>query len=313
MPDASRQRAGAAPAAKSLSGTALQRIRPNEAGVIPILEYHDIREGRNSMYRSATAFQRDLERLYRENYRPISLRSYLQNRIDTPPGTTPVILTFDDARESQFRYRPDGSVDPGCAIGILQAFARKHPDFPVRATFFVLPDVAFGPAAQRAKKMQALLDMGCAIGNHTVSHRSLRSLTDAGVQKELAGCVARVKRLVPAAEVDTLALPMGIAPRNRALLAAGEYDGQRYTHRAVLLVGAHPAPSPVSPEYDPMRLPRIQACEGDAGITYWLNELKRHPGRRYISDGDPMTVTVPKSAVHRIDPGKLRGARLRTY
>lgn len=292
---------------------ARQRVRPNEVGVIPILEYHDIRDGRNSMCRSAMAFRRDLERLYRENYRPISLKSYLQNRIDTPPGTTPVILTFDDARESQFRYRPDGSIDPHCAVGILQAFAAKHPDFPVRATFFVLPDVAFGPAAQRARKMQALLDMGCEIGNHTVSHRSLRNLTDAEVQKELAGCVARVKRLAPAAEVDTLALPLGIAPRNRALLASGEHAGQQYTNRAVLLVGAHPAPSPVATDFDPMRLPRIQACEGVAGITYWLDELKRHPERRYVSDGDPMTVTVPNSAVRRVNPGKLKGAHLRTY
>lgn len=297
-----------------LSEEKLAQVRANEAGVVPILEYHDITNGRSSMCRSAAAFRRDLERLYKENYRPVLLKDFLANRIDVPPGMTPVIFTFDDARQSQFHYKPDGTIDPDCAIGILQAFAKKHPDFPVRATFYVLPKVGFGPpSAQAAKKMQALLDMGCEIGNHTVTHRSLKSLSDTEVQKEIADCVRLVQKLVPNTEVNTLALPMGISPRNRALAASGEYKGQKYTNKAVLLVGANPAPAPASPKYDPLRLPRIQACEGDAGITYWLDDLKRHPERRYISDGDPTTVTVPKAKTGQVDTSKLSGATLRLY
>lgn len=303
----------AAPKPAALPETELAKVKPNEAGVIPILEYHDISNGRNTMCRSAEAFRRDLERLYKENYRPVSLKAYLENRIDAPPGTTPVIFTFDDARESQFRYKPDGTIDPDCAVGILQAFAKKHPDFPLRATFYVLPKVGFGPAAKSAQKMQALLEMGCEIGNHTVEHTSLKTLSDEGVKKELAGCVALVKKLAPAAEVETLALPMGISPHNKALLPSGEYAGQKYTNKAVLLVGANPAPSPVSARYNPMRLPRIQACEGDAGITYWLDDLKRHADRRYISDGDPTTVTVQKPKGDTVDKTKLLGATLRVY
>jgi len=53
-----------------------------------------------------------------------------------------VVLTFDDSSPGQFRYLAQNgstSVDPDCAVGILEAFARRHPDFGLAATFFVLP------------------------------------------------------------------------------------------------------------------------------------------------------------------------------
>jgi hypothetical protein len=62
-----------------------------------------------------------------------------------------------------------------------------------------------------------------------------------------------------------------------------------------------------------MSLPRIQASEEKFGITYWLDSLKRHPERRYVSDGDSKTVSVPEKAVKDIAIGGLNGAALRTY
>ncbi|HZO89231.1 MAG TPA: polysaccharide deacetylase family protein [Chthonomonadaceae bacterium] len=291
----------------------LAQFHPNEAGGVPILEYHDISPTETRWGRSAAGFRRDLERLYKEGYRPVALQEYLANRIALPPGKSPVILTFDDARESQFRYRPDGRLDPNCAVGILEAFQKAHPDFRARATFYVLPDSAFGQPKFAARKMQELLAMGFEIGNHTVSHTPLKQLSDERVQAELAGCVAKVQKMAPQAKVESVALPDGIAPRNRALLASGAYQGQRYINRAALLVGSNPAPSPVSPRFDPMRLPRIQAIEGPMGITYWLDDLKRHPERRYVSDGDPNTVTVPRAQADNVDKAKLHGATLRVY
>jgi hypothetical protein len=301
------------PSPAPLSAAELAKFRPNEAGVVPILEYHDISAKETRWGRSAAGFRRDLERLYKEGYRPVALQEYLANRIALPPGASPVVLTFDDARESQFRYRPDGSLDPNCAVGILEAFAKAHPDFPARATFYVLPESAFGQPQARAKKLQELVNRGFEIGNHTVSHTALNRLSDADVQKELGGCVAQVRKMVPAAQVESVALPLGIGPKNRALLASGEYQGQHYVNRAALLVGANPAPSPVSPQFDPMRLPRIQTIEGLMGITYWLDDLKRHPARRYVSDGDPNTITVPKALADKVDKSRLNGATLRLY
>src|SRR5689334_1757587 len=73
-------------------------LPPNEVGVIPILEYHEISSKEKWMMRSIPNFRHDLERLYKEGYRPISMKEYLDNRIDLPAGMSPVLLTFDDAR-----------------------------------------------------------------------------------------------------------------------------------------------------------------------------------------------------------------------
>jgi len=155
--------------------------------------------------------------------------------------------------------------------------------------------------------------MGFEIGNHTIHHDKLRDLTDEQVQRELADCVIEIHKLVPDAKVDTLALPYGIHARNRALESAGASAGQKYANRAVLAVGAEPAPSPASKKFNPLRLPRIQACEGPSGITYWLDDLKRHPQRRYISDGDPGIITAPQSKANTVETSRLQGSRLRTY
>jgi hypothetical protein len=299
--------------APQLSDAQLTDMKVNEAGVVPILEYHAIGPGHSQFDRSVEQFKQDLQRLYDEGYRPIALEDYLADKIDVPAGKSPVILTFDDARESQFRYLPNGELDPDCALGIMQAFEHAHPDFKIKATFYVLPLSAFGRHAEASKKMNTLLDLGFEIGNHTVSHNSLRKMTDEEVQKELANAVNFTHELAPKATIDTVALPMGIAPKNRALLASGTYNGLTYQNHAVLLVGADPAPSPASKKFKPMHLPRIQACEGLMGITYWLDTLKSHPAMRYISDGDPATVTVPKSKESSIDETALQGAHLRTY
>ena len=291
----------------SLSVEQLKAIRADETGVVPILEYHDIGPKESRWCRAIAAFHADLDRLYRENYRPITFAEYLDNRITTVGGKSPVILTFDDARESQFRILPDGSVDPNCVVGILEAFHKTHSDFPAKAIFFVLPQSGFGQPPLIAKKMQMLLEMGYELGNHTVTHPALRKLTDADVQKEIAGCADMVLKLAPKAKMDTIALPLGSAPKNRALLSDGGYNGVKYHNRAALLVGANPALSPIALKYDPMRLPRIQAIEGLMGITYWMDILKRHPERRYISDGIPGTISFPKSKSDKIDHSRLEG------
>ncbi len=273
---------------------AVSSAPPNEGGLVPILEYHRIVAKTGPYDRTPGAFRHDLARLYKEGYRPILLQDLLRGDVDLPRGASPVVLTFDDADASQFRYLPgtERRVDPDCAVGILQAFARLHPGFPVRATFFVLPESAFGPARERTEKLRMLRDdLGCEIGNHTVTHRSLRAMNEESVAREIGGCVAKIEAILPGTKVESIALPMGISPRNRALLASGKGAGQTYVNKAVLLVGANPALSPFDKAFKPMRLPRIQAVEGPMGITYWLDYLKK-PGRRFVSDGDPARETL---------------------
>ena len=297
----------------------LAREKVDESGQVPILEYHNIRVGRTNYDRTPADFRKDLDTLYAEGYRPVALRDYIDNRIDVPAGKTPCVLTFDDSSRTQFHYNSDGSLDPDCAYAILKSFHEAHPDFAMRAVFFVnasptgTPAPVFGDQATAAKKVKELLTAGIEIGNHTVTHPALKKLSDERVQKELADCVAGVHALAPEAVVDTLALPFGVSPRNKKLAEEGASGGVQYHNRAVLLVGANPAPAPGTLKWNPMRLPRIQAYAGELGSDYWLGYFRQKPALRYISDGDPATVTVPKAREPRLDPAKLGAAKLRTY
>ena len=97
----------------------LHRLKVNELGAVMILEYHRIaEEGRWS--RTPENFRSDLELLYEEGYRCVSLKDYVNNAINVEPGRTPVVITFDDADPSQFRYLEEGGelvIDPRCAVG----------------------------------------------------------------------------------------------------------------------------------------------------------------------------------------------------
>ena len=205
-------------------------------------------------------------------FRPATVRDLLAGFPDLAPGASPVVFTFDDSDPSQIRFRDDGTLEPDCAVGIWDAFAKQHPDFPVRASFYVLPPTPWGQAKWVRAKLDWLQSRDCEIGSHTMTHRNLAKLSEGEVGKELVGAQAFLRDL-GVKTVDSIALPLGIAPKNRELLAQTTWNGVPATHRAVLLVGAGPAPSPTSPTFNPMRLPRIQAIEDPYGLTYWLDRV----------------------------------------
>lgn len=205
-------------------------------------------------------------------FRPATVRDLLAGFPDLAPGASPVVFTFDDSDPSQIRFRDDGTLDPDCAVGIWDAFAQKHPEFPVRASFYVLPPTPWGQSQWVRPKFDWLLERDCEIGSHTMTHRNLSKLSPADVAAELGGPHAFLRDL-GVSKVESIALPLGVAPKDRGVLARTTWNGATVTHRAVLLVGAGPAPSPNNPKFDPMRLPRIQAIEDPYGLTYWLDRV----------------------------------------
>ena len=322
LPSLSLSAAQKAPAALAYSDAQLKELHVNEAGRVPILEYHEIgpnpsgaSRATRMMHRSIEEFQGDLQRLYEEGYRSVNLSEYLDNKMNLPIGTSPVVLTFDDARSTQFRYLHNGSVDPNCAVGILQDFTRSHPDFLTKAMFYVLPEGAFGSDRYATKKMRALLQMGCELGNHTLNHHYFNRMSDAAIEKEIALGKRITEKMVPGANLDTLALPGGCKPRshNYGVLTSGAYEGTHYTNRAVLDAWGGSAPSPISTKYDPLRIPRVLGVNGGGGVNEALDYLKERPGERYVSDGDPNTVTIPKRFVRLVKTSALNGLPLHTY
>lgn len=246
------------------------------------MEYHKIAKEEARWDRSISRFKSDLERLYRMGFRPVTLGQYLDNTMDLAPGASPVVFTWDDSHPSQFKLREDGSLDPECGLGIWEEFAQAHPDFPIRATFYILPNS--GPWGQPKlvdQKFEMLRKWGCEVGSHTITHRQLSKLPEPEVKKELADAIDYIES--KGFQCDSIALPFGISPKNKALLKSFTYNGKTYRHRAALLVGAHPAPAPTSPELNPMRLPRIQSIEGPYGLTYWLDKVEKGDVSVYVA------------------------------
>lgn len=290
-------------------------LRANEAGKVMILMYHEIGPKEGDWQRTPANFRSDLERLYRAGYRLVPLQSVLSGRIDLPHGYSPVVLTFDDADAGQFRYLSrDGVpvIDPDCAVGIIEAFAQEHPDFGTAATFY--PYFSAAPFRQKeyvADKLRYLADHHYELGNHTWGHANLAKSAPETIQSELARQAKAVQALVPDCEVASLALPYGGNPADRAFLMEGQADGTSYRNRGVLLVGANPAPSPLTTAFRPDAIPRIRGSESE--LAKWLSHFAQHPGERYVSDGDPELVTVPDTLADRLDPEMLGSRKIVSY
>jgi peptidoglycan/xylan/chitin deacetylase (PgdA/CDA1 family) len=233
------------------------------------------------MFRTVSAFRTDLEHYYEMGFRPVLASEYLSNTMKLPPGASPIVLTFDDATPSQIQLAADGSVKPNCAVGIWQEFAKTHPDFPVHATFFVLPDVLWGPKKIDLRKVKLVFDLGSELANHTINHPKLSHLTDEKVKWELGTATERLEELGQKPP-HSMALPFGISPKNKKLLRGFDWNGRHINFTGVFLVGANPAPAPTDPKFNRFRVPRIMAVSKPYGIDYWLNELKKGHVKPYV-------------------------------
>lgn len=295
------------------SSTAQRSTRePNELGLIPILEYHLIEEPAGQWRVPPQAFRSHLEMLYDRGYRPVNLRDLIDRKLDLPRGMSPVVIVFDDASPSQFRYieEPDGSltIDPTSAVGIWLDFARSHPGWENRAVFCMLPAAEAGrsffgnkgiegqKSAWRFQKVRFLHEMGFELCNHTLWHANLGKYGDAFVQEQIARGELAIDSVLPDYDVRTFALPLGVWPKNRALAYRGAWTDPEsgrtvtYDYDSVLRVAGGPARSPYDPEFDARSLPRVIVF--DAELEKLLDRLDRNR-TRYVSDGDPGKVTRP--------------------
>jgi hypothetical protein len=273
---------------------------PNPLGRIPILEYHLIADRDSRWGRSRDGFRRDLQLLYDRGYRPITVAQLVDGDIALPPGISPVVITFDDASPGQFRYvERDGKleIDPASGVGIWLDFAKRHPDWPLRATFCLLPAASAGHAffgdrgidgqqtAWRFPKLRFLAEQGFELCGHTLWHANLATLSDAAVQEQIARSIVAIDSAVPGYRVRTFALPLGIWPKNRELAHQGSWrdpkSGKTIAYRfdAILEVAGPPARSPRAPGFDPLRLPRIQVVGDNLA-----RELDRLEKDRYVAD-----------------------------
>lgn len=252
----------------------------NTAGRVLVIMYHRIGDKEATMIRSRDNFRGDLERLYRLGFRPVTMKEYVSNKMALPPGASPVVFTFDDSWEDQIRLMPDGSLDPNCFMGIWKSFTREHPDFPMKATFYVLNNGPFGKKAQAAQKVKLINSWGSEIGSHTTQHGNLREMTEDQIKKDLAASIDYIRKL--GVEPVSFAPPYGRYPKEARILFGFDWKGQRYGFQSAVLAGAEPAPSPQSSGFDPLFIPRVQAAEGQYMLHWWIDRLKLGKTKPYV-------------------------------
>lgn len=315
---------------RELNTDEIAELKPNELGWIPVLEYHHIEPNPEQFVRTAEQFQADLQLLYDNDFYVVNLHDYLDNTMEIPAGKHPVMLTFDDGPATQFRLTPldNGqlAIDLTTAIGIMETFFQQHPDFGRGGHFSLLPDRTFAWSNTRpedsdqyqyaSQKLEWLLANGYEIGNHTMDHADL-SDPNTDVEYQLGAAHEMILQQAPDADIRVVTLPYGGYPNggDDSVFRSFTYEGKQYSYDAALLVGANPAFSPVSTEYDPYAIPRIQAF--DEELDKWFTFFEENPGILYTSDGNPQTVTVPDELhwgiVDTLDETKLDGKQLIRY
>ena len=284
-----------------------RNLEPDELGVVPVLMHHQIRPNGSVYDMTATQFRTELTRLWRDGFYPVRASDLVEGRLDIPKGRSPVVLTFDDATNNQVGFLPDGQLDPSSGLGVLEAFSATHHDFPAAATFYVPRNAFEGNGRTPEATVSWLVEHGFELGNHTKDHIALNTLGPIGVQRQLVLGDRLLSDLSHGYQPKTMALPLGSLPHPGSLAVSGTWGGQSYRFAGVFLAGAEPAPSPFSTKWDPTAIPRIRTnpnWNGTRDFTagMWLDLLERNPGLRYVSDGNPETISFPRTRESDLAP-----------
>lgn len=302
------------------------KIKPDESGQIMVVMFHNFVEtypkGKNEYTTTFSEFEKLLPELYEKNYRLISLTDMLNNNIDVPAGCIPMVFTFDDGTSGQFNLvEKDGKLaaNPRSAVGIMEAFNEKHPDFGLKATFYVNLGVTstFSGEGTMSERLSYLTGKGFEIGNHTKTHVSLPSVkTVQKMLEEVGGNQKLMNEYIPGYSFNSFSLPFGNASKDlKDYVIKGNYEGTEYKHSAIVLVGANPAPSPVSAKFNPFAIPRVRSTgmeKVECDLAWWIDALGTGKSQ-YVSDGNAATVSIPESKLTNVDMSKLNGKQLITY
>jgi peptidoglycan/xylan/chitin deacetylase (PgdA/CDA1 family) len=304
-----------------------EEVKPDESGKVMVVMFHNFVEAfEASEYDSGEytttldAFEKLLPELYEKGYRLISMNDFIENNIDVPPGTIPMVFTFDDATSGQFNLvKKDGKLksNPKTAVGIMEAFYEENPDFGLEATFYVnLGGSTFEGEGTVAERLKYLVDKGFDIGNHTYTHINLKETSSSEeIIKEVGGNQKEMTELIPDYQFKTFSLPFG-APAGELIdyVIKGDYEGTAYENFALLEVGWDPSVSPVNPDFDPMSVHRVRASginPVQADLAWWLENLSKE--QQYISDGNPEEIAIPQDKKESVDEEKLQGKKLVVY
>lgn len=293
----------------------------NELGKVPIMMYHGIRKktsnstgtiggnvDKDGYNRTPDAFREDLEFYYEKGYQMIRLEDYINGKIDVDYGKSPIILTFDDGNEDNIKVTgldDNGNIiiDENSAVGILEAFKKKHPDSKATATFFVNGGI-FNQKEYNEKILHFLIDNGYDVGNHTQTHLDIKKSTGDKVQKEIAYVYDELEKIIPGKYVNIVALPFGSpyskSHENFKYVLESNYNGKTYKTEAALRVGWEPELSPFDKAFDVTFLKRCRAYDNNGKEFDIEMVFKNLEENKYISDGNIDTIVIKESDISKL-------------
>ena len=282
-------------------------------GKIPVMMYHGIHNvassdteytggnvDKDGYNRTSEAFRGDLEKYYSMGYRMIRLQDYVDGNIDVPLGYSPIVLTFDDGASNNIKVTGLDSngniiIDPNSAVGILEEFKKKYPDYNVTATFFV-NGTLFNQKEYDEKIIKWLIDNGYDVGNHTESHNDLSATTTEKTQSVIASVYQKLESIIPGKYVNIIALPFG-KPTSRThtnynYILEGTSNGYSYKTHAALRVGWEPEVSPYNKNFNITYIKRCRAYDNNGKEFDIESVFKNLEKTRFISDGFKDVVTI---------------------
>ncbi len=291
----------------------------DELGEIPIMMYHGIHNKKSNYVggnidkdgyqRTAEAFYNDLEFYYQNNYRMIRLIEFINGKIDVELGKSPIIITFDDGLENNIKVLGLDSngeiiIDENSAVGILEKFKKKYPDYNVTATFFVNGGL-FNQPEYNDKILKWLINNGYDVGNHTYTHPDFTKINATKTKMEVGKVYELLNKIIPEKYVNIVALPFGspykLNHKNMKYIFNTIYNEKEYNTIATLRVGWKSESSPFSKDFNAKFLKRIRAYDNNGAefdIEMNFNLLNKN---RYVSDGDIDKIVIPKSRLGDIN------------
>lgn len=303
-----------------------QKYNVNELGRVPIMMYHGIQDLNNDdtkytggnidsdgYQRTREAFINDLEFYYNSSYRMIRLADYIDGKIDVEIGKSPIVLTFDDGLANNIKVLGLDSngeiiIDPNSAVGILESFKKKYPDYNVTATFFINASL-FNQDEYNEKILNWLIEHGYDIGNHTYSHVNFKSINTYETEQEVGSMYQILDKYIKDKYVNIVALPFGSPGSNMhanfSHILSGSYNDKSYKTDACLRVGWEADYSPFSKNFDKQFIKRIRAYDNngvDFDIEYNFNILDNN---RYISDGNVDNIVIKEEDLKYLDDNNL--------
>jgi len=278
---------------------------PNELGKFLIITYHVIGDKDSAYTRTIQGFKDDLALLKKGNFHPLKISDLEKRNLNIPKGKRPVFITLDDSSQSQFDLDEKGNISPDCAVGIMEDFKKKNPDFPLTATFFILPGAKhpnnlFGQEKLTSKKLDFLVKNNYEIQNHTLWHANLKKYKDK-IEEQIVESQKLLNKYLPDYKMTSLAMPFGIYPPKdyEPKLTAGKHKGIEYKHILVFDYSNRASYSPYDKEFDPVHVRRVQAFKDN--IEKMIQKYSES-NEAYVSDGDVNTLTIPKKMEEKLNP-----------